>query len=85
MNKDERYHELVSNLKKKDSWRTRKEFISYFDFIKVELLDWGEPWMHSSLNNQFLGQYREYKRNPSVEERIQRAKETNSIEKIIRK
>lgn len=85
MNKDERYHELIVNLKKRDSWRTKDEFISYFDFIVVELLGWGEPWMHSSLNNQFLKQYREYKSNPSVEERIQKVKDEKSIKDLIRK
>jgi len=85
MNRNERYHELVANLKKRDLWRTKDEFISCFDFIVVELLGWGEPWMHSSLNNQFLKQYREYRSNPSVEERIQRSKNENNIQKIIRK
>jgi len=87
MNKDERFHGLINNLKNKDSWRTKDEFTSYFDFIVVELLRWGDPWMHSSLNNKFLIKYRDYKANLSVEERIQRMKEDGSVDikKIIRR
>lgn len=87
MNKDERYYRLIADLKSKDSWRTKDEFMSYFDFIVVELLRWGDPWMHSSLNNKFLAKYRDYKNNLSVEERIQRMKEDGSVDikKIIRR
>jgi len=87
MNKDERYHGLIADLKSKDSWKTEDEFKSYFDFIVVELLRWGDPWMHSSLNNKFLVKYRDYKNNLSVEERIQRMKEDGSVDikKIIRR
>lgn len=84
MNRDERYHELIATLKKKDSWRTKDEFISYFDFIVVELLDWGDPWMHSELNSKYLSKYREYKNNPSVEERIRKVRATNNLKKMIR-
>ena len=85
MNKDERYRGLITDLKKKDSWRTKDEFVSCFDFIVVELLSWGDLWMHSNLNNNFYSKYKDYKNNLSVEDRVKRVKENSSIKNIIRK
>jgi len=85
MNKDERYHGLIANLKSKDSWKTKDEFINCFNAIMVELLTWGDPWMHSEINKKFIQKFRDYKNNISVEDRILRAKKNLNIQNIIRK
>lgn len=85
MNKDERFHGLIADLKSKDSWRTKDEFVSCFNSIMVELLTWGDPWMHSEINNKFIQKFRDYKNNVSVEDRILRVKKNLNIQNIIRK